>query len=364
MNLISHRSQAIKVNSEVLWTSSHQLNESLNDYALGLAVRVFDQSIKYYSVRVGPNRWYVMFKGVGYLKDRDSTLPQLYDRVRIVDVDMEGYMSCSCGYVQRMLMPCRHICAVIKKQEYYVPSLFHVRWHKLFGYYHNNVFKRDICEKTKSALHQLLLSTRSNAYLISGKYKGIYIKESQFLKSLEPYVKVENDVSKVMDYILDMTMKSGPVVASSFDISEILKQNCVGKDDTNYSQPQLLEVYDQENETSFGGASDMCITLSQTHADYEEIVEDQLNSITMNFYKEGLPAYEEMIRTCPNRKAFDECMEMMRTRHTFHVCSKGIQRGYGDKKASGLFGEDITSKRNIKRHKTYAETVITQSKRS
>ena len=105
MNLISHRSQVIKVNSEVLWTSSHQLNESLNEYALGLAVRVFNQSIKYYSVRVGPNRWYVMFKGVGYLKDRDSTLPQLYDRVRIVDVDMEGYMSCSCKYVQRMLMP-------------------------------------------------------------------------------------------------------------------------------------------------------------------------------------------------------------------------------------------------------------------
>ena len=208
------------------------------------------------------------------------------------------------------------------------------------------------------------MSTRSNAYLISGKYKGIYIKESQFLNSLEPYVKVENDVSKVMDYILDMTMKSGPVVASSFDISEILKQNCVGKDDTNYSQPQLLEVYDQENETSFGGASDMCITLSQTHADYEEIVEDQLNSITMNFYKEGLPAYEEMIRTCPNRKAFEECMEMMRTRHTLHVCSKGIQGGFGERKASGLFGEDLTSKRNIKRHKTYAETVLTHSKGS
>ena len=347
-----------------MWTSSHQLNESLNDYALGLAVRVFDQSIKYYSVRVGPNRWYVMFKGVGYLKDRDSTLPQLYDRVRIVDVDMEGYMSCSCGYVQRMLMPCRHICAVIKKPEYYVPSLFHVRWHKLFGYYYNNLFKRDICEKTKAALHQLLLCTRSNAYLISGKYKGIFIKESQFQKSLEPYVKVENDVSKLMDYILNMTMKSGPVVASSFDISEILKLNYLEKDGTNYSQPRPLEVYGQETETSFGGTSDMCITLSQTHADYEEIVDDPLSSTTMNFYKEGLPAYEEMIRTCPNRKAFEECMDMMRTRHTLHVCSKGIQGDYGARKGTGLFGEDLTLKRNIKRHKTYAETVLTHSKRS
>ena len=90
-----------------------------------------------------------MFKGFGYLQDRDTSLPQLYDRVRVVGIDMEGCMSCSCGYVQRMLMPCRHICAVIKKPEYYVPSLFHVRWHKLYGYYYNNLFDKEICEKQR-----------------------------------------------------------------------------------------------------------------------------------------------------------------------------------------------------------------------
>ena len=90
-----------------------------------------------------------MYKGVGYLEHRDTSLPQLYDRVRIVDIDMEGYMSFSCGYVQRMLMPCRHICAVINKKEYYVPSLFHVRWHKLYGYYYNNLFHNETCEKQK-----------------------------------------------------------------------------------------------------------------------------------------------------------------------------------------------------------------------
>ena len=60
----------------------------------------------YYSVRIADNRWYVMLKGADYLQNRDKSLPQLYDRVRIVDIDMEGYMSYSCGYIQQMLMPC------------------------------------------------------------------------------------------------------------------------------------------------------------------------------------------------------------------------------------------------------------------
>ena len=303
-----------------------------------------------------------MFKGVGYLKDRDSTLPQLYDRVRIVDVDMEGYMSCSCGYVQRMLMPCRHICAVIKKQEYYVPSLFHIRWHKLYGYYYNNLFQMDICQKTKTALHDILMCTRSNAYLISGKYKGIFIKGSCFQKSLEPYVKVENDVSRLMDYILDTTITRGHVVASSYDISDILQCNHLGNNASNDHEPKQIELYTEDTQTSFGTTSEMCIKLSQTHAEHEEIVDDTLFSTTNNFYKEGLPAYEEMIRTCPNRKAFEECLDLMRTRHTLHVCRRGIQGDYDARRATGLFGEDLTSKRNIKRRKTYAERVLTNSK--
>ena len=103
--------------------------------------------------------------------------------------------------------------------------------------------------------------------------------------------------------------------------------------------------------------------LSQTHADYEEIVDDKLGSTSINFYKEGLPAYEEMIRTFPDRKAFEECLDIMRTRHILHVCSKGIQGANIVRKATVLFEEDITTRRNIERHKPYAETILNHSKR-
>ena len=68
----------------------------------------------------------------------------------------------------------------------------------------------------------------------------------------------------------------------------------------------------EEIKTSYGGNSDMCVNLSQTHAEYEETVKDNLFSTSNNVYKEGLLVYEEMIRSCLNRKAFDECLNLMR----------------------------------------------------
>ena len=63
-----------------------------------------------------------------------------------------------------------------------------------------------------AALHQLLMSTRSNAYFISGKYRGICIKHSPFHKGLQPHTTVDNDISKLMNYILENTIHSGPVI--------------------------------------------------------------------------------------------------------------------------------------------------------
>ena len=45
----------------------------------------------------------------------------IYDRVRIVSIDTEGFMSCSCGKVHMYLMPCHHICAIISMKRFYVP---------------------------------------------------------------------------------------------------------------------------------------------------------------------------------------------------------------------------------------------------
>ena len=52
---------------------------------------------------------------------------------------------------------------------------------------------------------------------------------------------------------------------------------------------------------------------------------------------------------------------MMRTRHTLHVCCKGLHAANVTQTGTVLFGEDITTKRNIKRYKTNAERVLNRS---
>ena len=96
-------------------------------------------------------------------------------------------MSCSCGYVQRFLLPCRHICAVLDYIEYYEPSLFHIRWHKDFNYHHGNSLSRNIARNTDTVLRELLVYTRANHYTQSGKYKGIPMMDSEFMKNLPPF---------------------------------------------------------------------------------------------------------------------------------------------------------------------------------
>ena len=48
---------------------------------------------------------------IGHVSYDSSRL--IYDRVRIVSIDSDGFMSCSCVKVQMYLMPCRHVCAII-----------------------------------------------------------------------------------------------------------------------------------------------------------------------------------------------------------------------------------------------------------
>ena len=108
-----------------MWSNS-LTKEILTDYAEGIACKNFDIRNKYNVRRIATDTWFVLSKNVGIIQKLDNNEVKKFDRVCKVLIDSEGYMSCSCGYVQRMLMPCRHICAVISNPAYYTPSMFHV----------------------------------------------------------------------------------------------------------------------------------------------------------------------------------------------------------------------------------------------
>ena len=57
-----------------------------------------------------------------------------FKRLRVVTLDMNGFMNCSCGFLNRCLMPCTHIYCVLDDINYIQPDLFHIRWWKHFNY--------------------------------------------------------------------------------------------------------------------------------------------------------------------------------------------------------------------------------------
>ena len=86
---------------------------------------------QYYNVhRNSAFTWFVLNKAAGTMPlNTDNTSKIKFDRVRTVLIDANQFMTCSCGNIQRFLLPCCHVCAVLKDLKYYEPSLFHIRWH-------------------------------------------------------------------------------------------------------------------------------------------------------------------------------------------------------------------------------------------
>ena len=167
------------INATVLWSDS-KTKDSLTTYAEGLACRNFDLRVNYHHRCTGELTWDVMFKNDQVDYECNPCTPLKFVRVRVVTIDGEGFMSCSCGYVQQMLMPCRHIAAVLKDKENYLPSLFHVRWNKIYNYYHNQQSLAEICPNVSMAIKNLDIFFKTKSFKESGKWKGVYVANTNF----------------------------------------------------------------------------------------------------------------------------------------------------------------------------------------
>ena len=100
---------AKNMNKKKLWYDSLTI-DSLTTYAEGLACDNFERGKTYNIRRNDESSWWVLKDCAGTLQvasHESETL--LYDRVRHVVIDSDGFMSCSCGKVQMYLMPCQHI---------------------------------------------------------------------------------------------------------------------------------------------------------------------------------------------------------------------------------------------------------------
>ena len=280
----------------------------------------------------------------------------VFQRVRKVTIDTDGYMTCTCGYVQRMLMPCSHICAVIGKTEYYEPSMFHVRWYKMFNYFYRDKQQNECCLKTNDAIEELLKVTRENAYEKNGKYKGIYVKGTKFYEKCQQFVKFNDVITNLMEHIDNRINTNGPIQMVNSITIESYKRNQSIKHNITKSGSNG-DSDNNDNLLSFGGSSQVESNLSQNATEYNMDVYNTSPS-RESLYNTVQPLVQEMLNTCPTNEDIQECISWMRNKIARNIASNHRNSKDFNSESVYLYAENNTSKKSVKRHKTIGENIM------
>jgi hypothetical protein len=362
-----NRKMSANIQRQVLWSDS-LTKDYLTTYAEGLACVNFDNRLNYHVRRKDADTWYVLNKdidGEHALNSNRENIPIQFYRVRKVSIDQEGYMSCSCGYVQRMLMPCVHVCAVVGKKEYYVPSLFHIRWYKTFNYYYGQSFAKDIAPATLDAVEDSLDEVRNTQYHEhSGYYKGVDIKTSLFYtenKSFDPPQSSYHDhIMKKMDDIMTYSVTQGPAIKGSFvPFTELMtvdtESNLINHHDESINgfsddSSEINTTGNNHDNTVQGivSSSQVEVSLSQTRQNADDTPVLHNNAITGYAYHDVLTKFQDWFGSCKSVKQYERLMKTMTDCHFLNI-AENTKTKTCTNKDNTLFGAYPTPQKNMKR---------------
>ena len=348
------------MNTHSLWSNSNT-KDILVTYAEGLACDNFDKK-QYYNVhRNSAFTWFVLNKAAGTMPmNTDNASKIKFDRVRTVLIDANQFMTCSCGYIQRFLLPCCHVCAVLKDLRYYEPSLFHIRWHKSFNYYYGNGFASKIAPETNTAINDMLNETRSNHYRDSGKYKGVPLSNSTFLRELPEFIheRIDKDINQhaiidLMKSILLHTNEKGPVLKNSIPLhdQEVPDHDVCDIEDEFMNNPDDSNDNMCDCTTEFGGSSQTETQLSTARLAIDNAPNNNEVIEVSKYYQLAIPVYEEMMNSCKTKRQFEDVIKLMETQHFKHVSENGVLPHNNTTRSTYMFGQNDTNQRSIPRKK-------------
>jgi len=346
------------MNSHNLWSNTNT-KDVLVPYAEGLACDNFDKR-EYYNVhRSTEFCWYVLNKEAGTIPPNEDIANNIkFDRVRIVLLDDNQFMSCSCGYVQRYLIPCCHVCAVLEDIKYYDPSLFHIRWHKSFNYFYGNSFSPNIAPRTNDILNRVLDDTRATSYSDSGKYKGVPLMNSNFIKDLPVFVHErldknieEHSIIDLMIKILEHTNTHGPVLKDSIQLCDQTSNDESNTDCIFINNGDESDDNIDGCTAHFGGSSQTETQLSTARLAIDNAA--PMNEViqTSSYYKLALPLFEDMMNSCKTIEQFKKDCETLERRHYEHIAENRGPQQNNTTQHTYLFGQNDTKQRREARQK-------------
>ena len=252
-------------------------------------------------------------------------------------------MSCSCGYVQRWLMPCVHICSIIKDEQYLTSDLFHIRWWKHFDYIYIKG-NSSMDEKTRHSLEMSLNEVRDvHFYSHNGKYKGVPLNGTSLLAHLQMLsnddnasYNLEKDMMLSLNKMrsLDIPLKKGSslYMIHMTDSSMIdhnmskhyidLKQDSFHDYETEINNESLEDDTNEYKDIidSFAAGSQTESSLSQFRKNIPlnqqinySLSQDSIDINTSNqvipYYSQLKPLFEEMVSSIKSQDDCDDCKD-------------------------------------------------------
>ena len=261
-------------------------------YAETLAVKNFDNRVNYVSVQVQSGIWYVCDNPNLESTASESPIPR-FKRLRTVKL-VNQFMTCSCGYPQRVGSPCRHILCIL---DYDCPSLHHPRWWRDYNYHYGR------CPRFTSHFDKVLSKLNNNS--------GIYIDRPKLLISeqLPLYgLNFTDDLMVYVKWLLGYYKSTTPIVANTV----------------------VFDPNDADSEGEFEPESDFCLDLnlsqlSQCEQIFKSATANKFLDMVQNtevepyefktekmFYSEGVAKWKEITKLATgNNEAHQYCIESL-----------------------------------------------------
>ena len=197
------------------------IDKYLTKYMVDIAAKNFDSRLLYYVRKISSFEYWVMRKTIHDDTEGSCNASPVtkFDKVHVVSIDGQ-FISCSCGYVNQYMCPCRHVMAVLKEEHNINYTLFHYRWWKQYDYFYLKNFTENsimddptivsLCKKLKA----WITFTVSNGFYGNGEYKGCYL-ENNVVDELKIMELQDDEVHDTMKKLVYYTMDVGPVIRHS-----------------------------------------------------------------------------------------------------------------------------------------------------
>ena len=351
-----YRKQCKNLNRNSLWSDS-QTRDLLTKYAEGLACVRFDTRDSYDVRYYREYKWLVMAKENTETHNPNEREPLKFERCRLVQI-INGYMTCTCGDTQQYLMPCRHMCSVIKEKKYLVSQFYDIRWFKTFGYYYLQSFSPEMIPTLNEKLINIHMHSIKNDYSkINGQYKGIYCYGTAFYNDVEKnYEYKEDDIFKKMQCIRSKSLTRA-VIQGSIKNGEIeMFDNSQGRIENMEDGNNLIGEYNNQVD-EFASQSQTEFQFSQQRQEMSDREEEDKKMLceTTSTFKDAEALFKEVFFYCKNQNQIGELMQCIRSYgHKLQAKNKNTIKEI-EKGGMVMYGTKVTKKRKIKRFKSSAE---------